>query len=500
MTDGARARDLEKLTTGSPALDRILGGGIPSRSIVVVAGEPGSGKTILTLQVMFHLARQGRKSLFFTTLSEPALKLVRYMQMFSFFDERLLDEQIIFADLGSLIREKGPEEALFQAIERVEAEGADLVAIDSFRVLDDLLGDTVRNRTVKYDVAVRMAAWGATTLLVGEYQREDVGRRPEFAIGDGIILLTNTPQELTAVRGIEVLKLRGADYVGGGHFFDIGSDGLTFYPRVTASAPSPDGSVSMSERAPTGVPGLDELFVGGVPRSSATLLQGATGTGKTILSLQFLVKGARDGEPGVFFTLEETPGQLRAAAQELGWDLAALESDGGLVLNYASPVEMSTDRFLDQALRRVRAAGARRAVVDSLSAASLGVANERRFREMVHALTKHFRAAGVTLYMTMEVSELLGSAQLTGHGVSSTADNIMLLRYVEIQGRLERALSVLKARGLPHATELRHFAIGAGGGRVEARFLDMQGVLTGLPQPVAASGPPRRPPARRGRT
>jgi circadian clock protein KaiC len=374
------------------------------------------------------------------------------------------------------------------------------VAIDSFRALDDLLGDAVHNRAVKYDVAVRMAAWGATTLLVGEYQRKDVGRRPEFAIGDGIILLTNTPQELTAVRGIEVLKLRGADYLSGGHFFDIGPDGLAFYPRVTASTPSPDGSDPLSARMSTGLPSLDALFVGGVPRSSATLLQGATGTGKTILSLQFLVNGARDGEPGVFFTLEETPGQLRAMAHELGWDLAALETAGRLVLSYASPVEMSTDRFLDQALRRVQAAGARRVVVDSLSAASLGVANGRRFREMVHALTKHFRAAGVTLYMTMEVSELLGSSQLSGHGVSSTADNIILLRYVEIQGRLERALSVLKARGLPHVTELRHFSIGADGGLVGGPFLDMQGVLTGLPQPVAAPGPSRRKRVKRRRT
>ena len=83
-------------------LDTILGGGIPVRSVTVVAGEPGSGKTVLTLQMLFHQARQGKKCLYFTTLSEPALKIIRYMQLFSFFDADLIDERIVFVDLGSV--------------------------------------------------------------------------------------------------------------------------------------------------------------------------------------------------------------------------------------------------------------------------------------------------------------------------------------------------------------------------------------------------------------
>jgi circadian clock protein KaiC len=121
---------------------------------------------------------------------------------------------------------------------------------------------------------------------------------------------------------------------------------------------------------------------------------------------------------------------------------------------------------------------------------SLGVPSQRRFREFVYALTKHFRAAGVTPLMTMEVPELLGTAQLTGHGVSSTADNLILLRYVEMDGRLERAVSVLKARGTAHTTELRRFTIGERGARVGERFEDLRGVLTGVPQPVRAAARP----------
>lgn len=224
------------------------------------------------------------------------------------------------------------------------------------------------------------------------------------------------------------------------------------------------------------------------------MVEGGTGTGKTLVGLHFLLEGARRGEPGILFTLEETPAQIRAVAKNFGWNLAPLEAQGRLVISYTSPVELSTDRFLNEAQRQIGRVGARHAVLDSLTSMSLGVPSQRRFRELVYALTKHFRAAGVTPLMTMEVAELLGTAQLTGHGVSSTADNLILLRYVEVNGRLERAVSVLKARGTGHVTELRRFRIDGNGAHVGPRFQDLRGVLTGIPQPARVAG---RPVARR---
>jgi circadian clock protein KaiC len=172
-------------------------------------------------------------------------------------------------------------------------------------------------------------------------------------------------------------------------------------------------------------------------------------------------------------------------ARSLGWDLAALEADGRLLIRYASPVELSPDRFLYQVRREAAAFGARRVVLDSLSGMALGIVSERRLRELIYALGKYCRAAGITLLMTMEVPELFGAARLTGHGVSSVADNVVRLRYVETTGRLERAISVLKARGVAHETALRRCRIGPGGMRVEGDFAALRGVLTGVPQPEA---------------
>jgi circadian clock protein KaiC len=478
-----RAReDLRLEGTGNPALDRILGGGIPAQSVTVIGGEPGSGKTIFTLQMLFHAARQGKKSLYFTTLSEPAVKVIRYMQTFDFFDADLLDEKIEFVDLGRFIRE-GAEATLAELTERVEKHEPNFVAVDSFRSVAELMRGPGQARPFVYDLANQMAGWGTTTLLVGEYTEAEFSSFAEFAVADGIIRLAAKRHELTSVREIEVMKLRGANYVSGSHFFDIGRGGIDVYPRVRAPV-APDEEALQRERDAFGVAGLDELLDGGLPRGSSTVIQGGTGTGKTVLGLNFLVEGTRRGQRGILFTHEETPEQLRAIGVSLGWDLRALEARGLLELRYTSPVELSTDRFLNQSQQRVRESGARRVVLDSLTTMALGVPSERRFKELAYAMAKHMRAAQATLILTLEAEQLLGSANLSGLGVSFVADNLLQLRYLEVEGRLERAISVVKMRGVRHHTELRKAAIGEGGMQVGSeRFRDLRGVLTGLPSP-----------------
>ncbi len=477
---------MERFTTGSAALDRILGGGLPARSVNVIAGEPGSGKTVFALQLLFHLARQGKKSLYFTTLSEPAVKLVAYMQQFSFFDARRLEDLVQFVDIGATVREGDIEKTLAAITDRVEQNEPTIVVIDSFKAVGELLGERKQARTFVYDLSVHMASWGATTLLVGEYLDEDLGTWPEFAIADGIVRLASRRTELTATREFDILKLRGANYITGRHFFEINAEGMTFYPRVRAPE-AEDPPRRLEDRIATGVAGLDQLLDGGVPRASATVLQGGTGTGKTLLGLQFLIEGARRGEAGVFFSLEETRSQLCAVAGLYGWDLPALEATGLLMIVYTSPVELSTDRFLDRARALVERLGARRAVLDSLTSMALGVLSERRFKELVYALTKHFRAVDVTLMMTMEIAELLGSGLLSGHGVSFAADNLIQLRYVEVEAHLERGISVLKARGIRHGTEVHRMKIGASGLEIGDYHPNRRGVLSG------SHGQPDRP-------
>ncbi len=472
---------IERVATGSAEFDRLLGGGLPVRSVNVIAGEPGAGKSLFALQMLFHLAKQGKKGLYLTTLSEPSLKLVNYMQQFSFFEERFLDHEIVFADLGSVLRSQGLEATLTAITDRVEREEPAIVVIDSFKAIRDIVGESAAVRTFVYDLAVHSAAWGTLSLFVGEYTEAQIADYSEFAIADGIIRFVNRRDDLTAIREVEVLKLRGAGYVTGRHFFEINSDGLRFFPRVQSPETLDAEPSAPAERVATGVHGLDTMLGGGLPRASATVFQGGTGTGKTLLGLQFLLDGAHRGEPGILFTLEETPDQLRAIARGFGWDLRPLEDRGLLTLSYVSPVELSTDWFLDRVRQQVVQCGARRAVLDSLTSMALGVLSERRFKELVYAFTKHFRSLGVTLTMNMEIAELLGSAQISGYGISFAADNVIQLKYVELEGRLERAISVLKVRGVRHATDVRRMSLDAGGVDVGSPFKGLRGVLTGLP-------------------
>lgn len=479
------AFDLPRLATGNAEFDALLSGGVPCGSVTVVAGEPGAGKTILALQMLFSLAVAGKKVVYFSTLSEPALKVIRYLQVFSFFDRSLLDNGMVrFIDLGTTLRAKGAELALDEVAARVEELEPDLIVIDSFKAIHDILPDAAKSRTIVYDLSVRMASWGATTVLIGEYTDNEISTLPEFAIADGIIRLRNSRVELRTVREVEIVKLRGTAFVTGTHFFEIRPDGVRFYPRVRTPPHDAGEQVTLSDRLPTGVAGLDEMLCGGIPRGSATVVEGGTGTGKTLIGLQFLVEGARRGEPGILFALEETVPQLRAIAGGFGWDLAALEAAGLLTLVGTSPVELSTDRFLHEARQACARAKARRAVLDSLSALRLGVLSERRFKELVYAAVKYFRTDGQTAMLTLEVPELLGSSQLSGHGVSSVADNVVRLRYTEVDGELQRAIAVLKARGMKHDMSLRHFTIGASGPSVGEAYHDLRGVLTGVAVPA----------------
>jgi circadian clock protein KaiC len=465
----SRLSKLHVESTGDPALDAILGGGIPARSMIVVAGQPGSGKTVLTLQMLFRAARRGKRCIYFTTLSEPAVKLIQFMQLFSFFDEGLLDDKLLFVDLGAAVR-AGGEQVVGEIVARVESFGAELIAIDSFKAIDD--GRAQGRRPAVYDLAVQIAALGATSLLLGEYEPADQAKFAEFAVADGIVRLGSQELGLTSIRELEVLKLRGAAYVSGRHFCEITSDGFAVYPRVRAPEQEPQATAPVTGRSPTGVAGLDDMLEGGLLRGSTTVVRGPTGVGKTILGLQFLLEGARRGEKGILFTLEETPDQLVQIAASLGLELNTTDPSGLITVLYTSPVELSTDRFLFQARAIVQRLAPARAVFDGLTSMALGVSSDRRFKELVYAISKHLRRAGTTVLMTAEAEARAGSAKAPGSDVSFLADALIALTYRDDPDGIARAISVVKARGTAHAAGARPLAIGPGGARIEGRAAD----------------------------
>ncbi len=245
-------------------------------------------------------------------------------------------------------------------------------------------------------------------------------------------------------------------------------------------------------RLSTGIPGLDDMLGGGLPPSSCTLIQGGSGTGKTLLSLSFLVEGARKGEPGLMIALEETREALFRIGADRGWPLEQLDQQGLLKVISVPPLELAGDILLQRIRDWIDELGVRRAVLDSIATFSLSIFSEGRLKELVYAAVKTFTVRGVTVVLTNEIPELVGTGQLTGRGFSSIVDNIILFRFVELEARLLRAITVLKIRGSRHDNVLRELIINDDSISVLEAFSQFRGVLTGVPTATEGNAGRRR--------
>ncbi|HIE08656.1 MAG TPA: recombinase RecA [Armatimonadetes bacterium] len=471
---------LELLETGVPGLDEVLGGGIPAYSVSVVCGPPGSGKTTLCQQIVFNQAKRGRRGLYLTTLSEPALKMMRYQGRFSFFDPSLLGEAVIYADLGSVARERGLQGVVEAVMEHLKEVSPAVVAIDSFKALQDLSQSAAEFRRFTYELAVRLSTWECAAFLVGEYSPQDLEREPAFAIADGVIELSMEGTGMVRRRFLEVRKLRGLAPIPGKHAFEITPEGVVVYPRLRPPKEIEEG-LSLEERIGTGIPDLDAMLGGGLAKGSWTLVAGPAGTGKTVLCLHFAKEGIERGEPVVFCSLQEGREQLIEVALGFGWDFEGAEREGRLKFLCKAPAELDPEPLASELISEVRSIGARRVVIDSITEIGASVGEESRLRDYLFGLFSALRREGATVMVTQEVPELFGVEIAAVGGISYLSDNVILLRYVEIQSRITRAITVLKARGSQHEKLLREFRITPKGLEVLEPFSEYSGVVSGIP-------------------
>jgi len=471
---------LGKLPTNIPGFDDILSGGIPELSTNIISGPPGAGKTIFTQQIIYTNASPERKALYLITLSEPSVKMLHYLQKFDFFDPEKVGTAVIYLDIGEVIRDRGLDNAIAAIVKHVQEHKPAIVGIDSFKAIHDLARDPVEVRKFGYDLSVRLTTWAVTALLIGEYTQAEVEKEPIFAIADGIVRLHNHPHGLHYQRYLDVLKLRGEDYFTGMHPFTIGNDGLTVYPRIkmptVVSSPQPS-----SQRVSTGIEGLDEMLDKGIPPGTATMVAGGAGTGKTLLGLHFITSGAQQGEPGAIVTFQENYQQLQGIARSFGWDLRALEEQGKLIHLYSSPVEVQPDIHAARIKAAVEQIGAKRVLLDSLKDIEIATPDKVRYKDYIYSLVNELKLRGITSILTNEIPELFGPFQLSEYGVSFIADNVILLRYVELSGKMGRAINIMKVRGSQHSKEIRAFEITQSGIQIEQPIQAQTGVLTGMP-------------------
>ena len=450
----------EILTTGDAGLDLVLGGGLPAGDLVVVAGPPGSGKTILAQQICFANATPERKALYYTTWSEPHEKIVRHLEPFAFFDADALGERLEFIHLAELI-DSGTTDGFGPAANEILRQSFEtkpsVIVIDSSKALHDVIDPASLRRAI-YDLASKVAYTNAVLILVGEYSADDTRTQPEFAVADGIMQLENQAQGPIDRRWLRVLKMRGAESVAGQHSFRISSSGIELFPRLETTLPRT--VPTQDTRATFGVERLDAATGGGIPRGDSTLLIGPSGVGKTLLALRFIAAGLEQGERCLHISFQETEDQVREKAAAAGWDWSHIGSNQ-LVIHHIPPVELDLDQVGAVVRSELLGGEVKRVVVDSLAELAFAARDTERLPAYVWALGGFVRAAGGTSIFTNEMAALGQSAGLGG--LSFLFNNVFFLRYVEIQSELRRGLNILKMRQSEHETGLIEFTVDAEG-------------------------------------
>ena len=441
------------LATGVPGLDEILGGGLPEYSFNLIAGSPGCGKTTLAHQIMFALATPERPALYFTVMGEPPLKMLRYQQQFDFFDHDAIGDSIRFMSLTEDAMAGHLDRVLQRIVAEVETHNASLVFVDSFRsVVRVGMSDDANNTDLQQfiqQLGTHMAGWQATTFLVGEYGG-DIEANPVHTVSDGLICLQQSVQRNSMVRKIEIMKMRGRATLPGLHTFRISDAGIKVFAPVSAHLTKP-ATQPPSGRALTGVPGLDDMLAGGIPRGYSLLVAGPSGSGKSLLAASFLAEGARCGETGVIAVFEQDPNRSNNRL------VANLVAEGSVAVVDSRAPDLSIDEILQLVLDEIRRLGASRVVIDSLSGFELSLAPTFRedFRENLARMVTALARAGVTVLMTSELEDRYTDLRFSPYGTAFLTDAIIVQRYIEVDSRLLRMMAVVKLRGASIPTTAR---------------------------------------------
>jgi circadian clock protein KaiC len=468
------------VATGVPGLDLVLGGGLPEFSFNLIAGQPGCGKTTLAHQIMFAMATPERPALYFTVMGEPPLKMLRYQQQFNFFDGDALNQRVRYISLSEQALAGDLDRVLEHIVEAVTTHGPALVFVDSFRsvMTADETGGPPRKGLQQFvqQLGMLMSTWQATTFLLGEYSSA-TEPNPVFTIADGLIWLHQSMQRNSMVRKLEILKMRGQPTLAGMHTFRIGANGITVFSPAAALPSTEVATRPENARVPMGIPGLDGMLGGGLPRGYSLLVAGPSGSGKSLVAAAFLAEGARRGETGVLAAFEQRPNLTRSKI------VAELIASGrvGLIDNHDT--DLSIDEITYLLMAEIRRLDAKRVVIDSLSGFELALAPTFRedFRESMLRMVTAFSVAGVTVLMTSELEDRYTDLRFSPYGTAFLTDAIIVQRYIELESRLLRVMAVVKVRSSMHSNELRAYTIDADGIQLGERLADKEGLLGGRP-------------------
>lgn len=475
-----------RAAVGVAGLDAILGGGLPRGWIYLVQGLPGTGKTTLGLQFLLEGLRQGERVLYIT-LSHTERELREIAQSHGWsLDGMTVHEFSAGAVVASLASEqtvfhsadielKETTDAILEVIGRTKPERLVFDPIDQIRLLTD---SPLRYRTQLLMLTHALSTIECTTLfLTGDPVGEGDSQLGMLAHGT-VGLEQAAPDYGDVRRRLKVDKGRGMRYHGGYHSFRILTGGLSVYPRL--------GTLAEGERAgrkvvKSGVAELDHLLGGGLEEGTACLLVGPTGTGKSSLATLYVRAAALRGERAAVFLFDERPETFYRRSEGMGLGLLPQVEAGLVSLQQVNTGELSPGEFAHTVRQTVAHDGVKIVVLDSLTGYLNAMPQETLLIPQLHELLIYLSRQGVLTFLIMAERGMLGSGDLEPIDVSYLADAVVLLRHFEAEGRLLRAVSVIKKRYGTHESTIRELRITTSGLQVGDPITAFSGVLTGAP-------------------
>jgi circadian clock protein KaiC len=471
--------ELERVATGIPGFDAILRGGLFAGGVYIVRGTPGAGKTIFANQVCFNHVRAGGRALYVTLLAEAHSRMFQHISGLRFFDPAAIPTSLYYVSAFRVLEEDGIKGLMDLLRREIQGHKATLMVVDGVLAMEEVTPSEQELRKFVHELQAYATLEGCVVMLLTNGSRRQY--HPEHTMVDGLITLSDQPVDARSVREIEIGKFRGSGFLRGKHAFRITDDGIVVYPRLEALLARPSAEDSCrEERVTTGVPQLDAMLGGGLPCGTTTLLVGPSGGGKTTLGLHFIAAAAAV-EPALIFTFYETPKRLVTKARRVGLDLERKLRDGQLEIQWQPPTQQLLDELGNRLVESVRRGHIRRLFIDGIDGFQQAATDQRRVLHFFAALSNEMRTLGVHSYYAAETRSLIGpQIDMPAPGISAIAENLILLRFVELRSQLHRLLSIVKVRDSDFDSSLRAFRITDGGIELASSFESAEAILSGF--------------------
>jgi len=488
MTQEKKARPptsqtLPKALTGIQGLDEITGGGLPSGRPTLVSGGAGSGKTLFGLEFLVRGATQHSEPGVFMSFEETIPDLIKNAASLGFDLDRLVKDKKLFLDHVHISRSEIAEtgeydlDGLFIRIaDAVQRVGARRIVLDT---IEALFGELPNPGILRAEIR-RLFGWlkekGLTTVITAERDRTDKLTRHgiEEFVSDCVIVLDHRIREEVSTRRLRVVKYRGSTHGTNEYPFLIDEHGISVLPL---------SSLGLDHKAPaarisTGIDRLDGMMGGkGFYRGSSILMSGTSGTGKTSVAAHFVDAACRRGERCLYFAFEESPQQVVRNMRSIGIDLEPWVKKGLLQFHAARPTLGGIEEVLLVTHKHISSFQPSVVVVDPITNL-LMVSTLNEVRSMLTRLVDFLKTQEITAIFT-SLTAAGGSLEASEADVSSLMDTWLLLRAIEVGGERNRALYVLKSRGMEHSNQIREFLLTNDGLRMLDVYLGPEGVLTG---------------------